>query len=143
VSEPVRALTAGRPDVAERLLAPWKETFGDSLRLETVWHGQSGTGPGSLRLAGRTLALADRTRVPAVLTNAVRYADADQHRLADVLDAARLLRPIDRRHLDSGQRWLKDPTAMRVTLDEGHSTDRGTVRRRPGGRPRTGHTALP
>ncbi|WP_143666407.1 PHP domain-containing protein, partial [Streptomyces reticuliscabiei] len=55
-----------------------------------------GTGPGSLRLAARTLALADRTRTPAVLTNAVRYADPDQHRLADVLDAARLLRPVDR-----------------------------------------------
>ena len=34
-SEPVRALSAGRPDVAERLLAPWRELFGGSLRLET------------------------------------------------------------------------------------------------------------
>ncbi|MQY40232.1 hypothetical protein SRB17_82630 [Streptomyces sp. RB17] len=56
--------------------------------------------------------LADQQGIPAVLTNAVRYADASQHRLADVLDAARLLRPIDRRHLDSGERWLKDPAAM-------------------------------
>ncbi|GAA0294350.1 DNA polymerase III subunit alpha [Streptomyces turgidiscabies] len=71
-----------------------------------------GTGPGSLRLAARTLALADRTRTPAVLTNAVRYADPDQHRLADVLDAARLLRPVDRRRLDSGERWLKDEERM-------------------------------
>ncbi|MFF5365154.1 DNA polymerase III subunit alpha [Streptomyces scabiei] len=112
LSEPVRALSAGREDVAMKLLAPWTEIFGMGVRLEAVAQERSGTGPGSLRLAARTLALADRTRTPAVLSNAVRYADPDQHRLADVLDAARLLRPIDRRHLDSGQRWLKDEKGM-------------------------------
>ncbi|MFE3738090.1 DNA polymerase III subunit alpha [Streptomyces sp. NPDC059134] len=112
VSEPVRALAAGRDDIAARLLAPWHEIFGDGVRLETVLHSRPGTAPGSLRLAARTLALADRTRTTAVLSNAVRYADPDQHRLADVLDAARLLRPVDRRSLDGGQRWLKDGTAM-------------------------------
>ncbi|MFK0171431.1 DNA polymerase III subunit alpha [Streptomyces sp. NPDC090306] len=111
-SEPVRALSAGREDVAVKLLAPWREIFGDGVRLETVVHRRGGTGPGSLRLAARTLTLADRTGTPAVLTNAVRYADAGQHRLADVLDAARLLRPIDRRRLDSGRRWLKDGQSM-------------------------------
>jgi error-prone DNA polymerase len=112
VSEPGRALTAGREDAAARLLAPWREAFGDGVRLEAVSWGLPGTGPGSVRLAARTLALADRAGVPAVLANAVRYADAGQRRLADVLDAARLLRPIDRRRLDCGQRWLKDPAAM-------------------------------
>ncbi|WP_127360276.1 DNA polymerase III subunit alpha [Actinacidiphila soli] len=112
LSEPVRALAAGREDVAVKLLAPWREVFGDGVRLEAVVHGRPGTGPGSLRLAARTLALADRTHTTAVLSNAVRYADPDQHRLADVLDAARLLRPIDRRRLDGGQRWLKGPQEM-------------------------------
>ncbi|MFD3524042.1 DNA polymerase III subunit alpha [Streptomyces sp. NPDC058653] len=112
LSEPVRALSAGREDIAAELLAPWREVFGSGLRLETVLHERSGTGPGSLRLAARTLALADRTGTTAVLSNAVRYADPDQHRLADVLDAARLLRPIDRRRLDGGHRWLKDEGAM-------------------------------
>ncbi|MDR3081296.1 MAG: DNA polymerase III subunit alpha [Streptomyces sp.] len=112
LSEPVRALAADREDVAVKLLAPWREIFGDGVRLEAVAHRRSGTGPGSLRLAARTLALADRTGTTAVLSNAVRYADPDQHRLADVLDAARLLRPIDRRRLDSGQRWLKDERRM-------------------------------
>ncbi|MFM9452342.1 DNA polymerase III subunit alpha [Streptomyces europaeiscabiei] len=112
VSEPVRALAAGRPDVAERLLAPWRELCGPALRLEVLWYGLAGTSPGSLRLAGRTLQLGDRLGIPVVVSNAVRYADADQHRLADVLDAARLLRPIDRRRLDSGERWLKGPAAM-------------------------------
>ncbi|WP_405460708.1 DNA polymerase III subunit alpha [Streptomyces sp. NBC_00101] len=111
-SEPVRALAAGREDVAVKLLAPWRQIFGTGLRLETVAFQRAGTGPGSLRLAARTLALADRTGVTAVLSNAVRYADPAQHRLADVLDAARLLRPVDRRRLDSGQRWLKGEGAM-------------------------------
>ncbi|MFJ5851094.1 PHP domain-containing protein [Streptomyces sp. NPDC092903] len=111
-SEPLRALAAGRPDVAQRLLAPWRQAVGDGLRLEVVCWGLSGTGPGSVRLAAHTLALADHLAIPAVLTNAVRYADPGQYRLADVLDAARLLRPIDRRRLDSGERWLKDGPAM-------------------------------
>lgn len=112
LSEPVRALSAGREDIAAKLLEPWREIFGSGIRLEAVLHERSGTGPGSLRLAARTLALADRTGTTAVLSNAVRYADPDQHRLADVLDAARLLRPIDRRRLDGGHRWLKDEGAM-------------------------------
>ncbi|MFJ9567566.1 DNA polymerase III subunit alpha [Streptomyces fuscichromogenes] len=112
LSEPVRALSVGREDVAMKLLAPWQEIFGRDVRLEVVAQKRSGMGPGSLRLAAGTLALADRTRTTAVLSNAVRYADPDQHRLADVLDAARLLRPIDRRRLDSGQRWLKDERGM-------------------------------
>ncbi|WP_416980695.1 DNA polymerase III subunit alpha [Streptomyces sp. T028] len=112
LSEPVRALSVGREDVAMKLLAPWQEIFGRGIRLEVVAQKRFGTGPGSLRLAARTLALADRARITAVLSNAVRYADPDQHRLADVLDAARLLRPIDRRHLDNGQRWLKDERGM-------------------------------
>ncbi|MFD4873771.1 DNA polymerase III subunit alpha [Streptomyces sp. NPDC058420] len=114
LSEPVRALSVGREDVAMKLLAPWKEVFGRGVRLEAVAQNRFSTAPGSLRLAARTLALADRTRTTAVLSNAVRYADPAQHRLADVLDAARLLRPVDRRRLDSGQRWLKDEREMTV-----------------------------
>ncbi|MFJ6017529.1 DNA polymerase III subunit alpha [Streptomyces sp. NPDC092952] len=111
-SEPLRALSAGRPDIAERLLVPWRQVVGGGLRLEVVCWGLPGAGPGSVRLAARTLGLADRLGVPAVLTNAVRYADPGQHRVADVLDAARLLRPVDRRRLDCGERWLKDGLAM-------------------------------
>ncbi|MFJ1750556.1 DNA polymerase III subunit alpha [Streptomyces sp. NPDC088116] len=114
LSEPVRALAAGREDVAAKLLAPWREIFGTGIRLEAVVYKRAGIGPGTLRLAARTLALADRTHTTAVLSNAARYADPDQHRLADVLDSARLLRPIDRRRLDSGQRWLKDERDMTV-----------------------------
>ncbi|MEV6796322.1 DNA polymerase III subunit alpha [Streptomyces sp. NPDC051320] len=117
-SEPVRALSAGRPDIAEQLLAPWREVAGSNLRMEVLWWGLESLGPGSLRLAAHTLALADRLDIQAVLTNAVRYADPGQHKIADVLDAARLLRPIDRRRLDCGERWLKDPDAMTTAAEQ-------------------------
>ncbi|MYQ98540.1 hypothetical protein, partial [Streptomyces sp. SID6139] len=50
LSEPARALSVGREDVAVRLLAPWREVFGPEVRLEAVAQKRSGTGPGSLRL---------------------------------------------------------------------------------------------
>ncbi|MEU8734037.1 DNA polymerase III subunit alpha [Streptomyces tendae] len=109
-----RALAAGRPDRAARLLAPWREVYGDALRLEAVWHGREGTGPGSLRLASRTVGFAAEQGVRPVLSNAVRYADPGQGQVADVLDAARRLVPIDAtKELDSGEAWLKDAGAMR------------------------------
>lgn len=131
LSEPVRALAAGRPDQAARLLSPWRDLFGDALRLEAVWHGRPGTGPGSLRLAARTVGLAAELGVPAVLGNAVRYADPGQHRVADVLDAARRLVPVPPRGADGGERWLKGPEAMagaaeRIAAASGQ--DRGAAR---------------
>ncbi|MFJ8922655.1 DNA polymerase III subunit alpha [Streptomyces sp. NPDC102415] len=116
-SEVGAALAAGRPDRAAALLAPWREIYGDALRLEAVHHGREGTGPGSLRLAARTVGFAAEQGVRAVLTNAVRYADPGQGPVADVLDSARRLVPVDPRRspLDSGERWLKDAHAMRET----------------------------
>ncbi|WP_328772672.1 DNA polymerase III subunit alpha [Streptomyces sp. NBC_00286] len=107
-----RALAAGRPDRAAKLLAPWREIYGDALRLEAVCHGREGTGPGSLRLAARTVGFAAEQRVRPVLSNAVRYADPGMGPVADVLDAARRLVPVDPRKLDSGEAWLKDAGAM-------------------------------
>ncbi|MDH6491491.1 DNA polymerase III subunit alpha [Streptomyces sp. SAI-127] len=108
-----RALAAGRPDRAARLLVPWRETYGDALRLEAVWHGRKGTGPGSLRLAARTVGFAAEQRIRPVLSNAVRYADAGLGPVADVLDSARRLVPVGAvKELDSGEAWLKDVGAM-------------------------------
>jgi error-prone DNA polymerase len=91
-----------------------REAYGDALRLEAVWHGREGTGPGSLRLASRTVGFAAEQGVRPVLSNAVRYADPGQGEVADVLDAARRLVPIDAtKELDSGEAWLKDAGAMR------------------------------
>ncbi|MER5442189.1 DNA polymerase III subunit alpha [Streptomyces sp. NPDC002790] len=109
-----RALAAGRPDRAARLLAPWRERYGSAaLRIEVVSHGLSGTGSGSLRHAARALGFAADQGILPVLSNAVRYADAGQGQVADVLDSARRLVPIDPRGtLDSGERWLKPATDM-------------------------------
>lgn len=114
-SEVGRALAAGRPDRAAVLLEPWRERFGEALRLEVVCHGRPGTGAGSLRLAARMAGFAAGQRVTAVLSNSVRYADPGQREVADILDSARLLVPVDVRDaagLDSGQRWLKDAGEM-------------------------------
>ncbi|MFI0223867.1 DNA polymerase III subunit alpha [Streptomyces lydicus] len=119
-SEVGRALAAGRPDRAARLLAPWRELYGDALRLEVVDHGRPGSGPGSPRLAARTLGFAVDQGVRAVLTNAVRYADPGQGPVADVLDSARRLVPVDPHRpdsWDSGERWLKDTAAMGRTAE--------------------------
>ncbi|MEU9478289.1 DNA polymerase III subunit alpha [Streptomyces sp. NPDC048191] len=108
-----RALAAGRPDRAAKLLGAWREVYGDAVRLEAFWHGRTGTGTGSLRLAARTVGFAAEQRVRPVLSNAVRYADPGAGPVADVLDAARRLVPVDPRgELDSGEAWLKDAQAM-------------------------------
>ncbi|MFF8898322.1 DNA polymerase III subunit alpha [Streptomyces lydicus] len=119
-SEVGRALAAGRPDRAARLLVPWRELYGDALCLEVVDHGRPGSGPGSPRLAARTLGFAVDQGVRAVLTNAVRYADPGQGPVADVLDSARRLVPVDPHRpdsWDSGERWLKDAAAMGRTAE--------------------------
>ncbi|GAA3936392.1 DNA polymerase III subunit alpha [Streptomyces gulbargensis] len=116
-----RALAAGRPDRAARLLAPWRERYGDALCLEAVHHGRTGTGPGSLRLAARTVGFAAEQGVRPVIGNAVRYADRGQGPVADVLDSARRLVPVDpRKELDSGEAWLKGaegPDGMRAAAE--------------------------
>ncbi|MFJ3530430.1 DNA polymerase III subunit alpha [Streptomyces sp. NPDC090132] len=114
-SEVGQALASGRPDRAAVLLGPWRERFGRSLRIEASWHGRPGTGPGSLRLAARMAGFAAEQQLVPVLSNAVRYADPGRGEVADILDSARLLVPIDARdasRLDSGQRWLKDAGEM-------------------------------
>ncbi|MDQ0693760.1 hypothetical protein QF048_000202 [Streptomyces sp. W4I9-2] len=52
----VWALSAGRPDTAGRLLEPWRFVAGSGMRLEAVWLGRHGAGPGSLHLTVRTRA---------------------------------------------------------------------------------------
>ncbi|MFE7809673.1 DNA polymerase III subunit alpha [Streptomyces sp. NPDC057430] len=113
-----QALAAGRPDRAARLLVPWRERYGDALRLEAVHHGRAGTGPGSLRLAARTVGFAAEQGVRPVLANAVRYADPGLGPVADVLDSARRLVPVDpRKELDSGEAWLKGGNDMLATAE--------------------------
>ncbi|MEK8142502.1 hypothetical protein NKH18_09375 [Streptomyces sp. M10(2022)] len=117
-SEVGRALAAGRPDRAAALLAVWRQIYGDDLRLEAVHHGREGTGPGSLRLAARTVGFAAEQGVRAVLTNAVRYADPGRARSPMCSTRPAGSSPSTRAApLDSGQRWLKGARAMRETAE--------------------------
>ncbi|MEU4583297.1 DNA polymerase III subunit alpha [Kitasatospora aureofaciens] len=117
-SEQARALADGRTDLATELLTPWRDVFGPYLRLEAVHHHRTGAGPGSLRLAARTVGLAAALDLPAVLTNAVRYATRDRAPIADVLDAARLLTPIQPGRVCNGERSLKGAAEMAALAEE-------------------------
>ncbi len=96
-----RAVLAKQRTVARRLLERWLELLPrGALVVEIVCHGGPEHLPGSLGQAGRMLALAREVGVPSVITAAVRHCDPQDAAVADVLDAARRLVPLDTRHLD-------------------------------------------
>ena len=103
-----RAIAARRPDRAAAALARWRE------RAETVIEIVDHHGPGDTGNARRMLRLAREAGVPAVLTNAVRYLEPADAPVAQVLDAARQLVPLGRRHLagHNAQAHLKDSEQM-------------------------------
>jgi error-prone DNA polymerase len=100
-SEVGRALLVRRPDLAAVLLRRWVAALPPgSVHVEVVCHGGPPGTPASVGHAARLLDLAAAVGVPAVLTNAVRYATPDGAAVADVLDAARRLVVLDDRHVD-------------------------------------------
>ena len=130
-SEVGQAMAARRYTQGRTLLRQWKAAMpAGSLRVEVVSH----LSPPGQRLstahAIRMLRASRDTRVPAVLTNAVRYAAPDGAATADVLDAARTLSSLEA--LDdlqpNGQGWLKPGAAMEqiareIGRDSGASAD--------------------
>ncbi len=79
--------------------------------------------PLSTAHAVRMLRLAEEHRVPAVLTNAVRYCGADGAPTADVLDSARTLKSLPELAGEpllqpTGQGWLKTSSHMRRLAQE-------------------------
>ncbi|ACL40018.1 DNA polymerase III, alpha subunit [Pseudarthrobacter chlorophenolicus A6] len=79
--------------------------------------------PLSTAHAVRMLRLAEEHRVPAVLTNAVRYCGADGAPTADVLDSARTLKSLPELAGEpllqpTGQGWLKTSNQMRRLAQE-------------------------
>ena len=124
-SEVGAAVTRRRDDQALAALAPWREVVpAENLLLELVSHrlpGRDGTwGPGTTAHAARTAGLARRAGLGAVLTNAVRYADRRDAPTVDVLDAARRLVALDRRHVDRGnaEGFLKSGKQMAEVAEE-------------------------
>ncbi|MEV0146419.1 MULTISPECIES: DNA polymerase III subunit alpha [unclassified Nonomuraea] len=90
-----RAMAARHDERAAALLALWRSMV-PGVVVELV----DQYGFRDAITAVRMLALAESAGVPAVLSNAVRYLDPDDHQVGDVLDAARQLVPLHPRHLE-------------------------------------------
>ncbi len=106
---------------AERALAGWLEVVeAHQLVVGVTNHHLAGAGAGSARLAGRMLGFADAHGLAGVLTNAVRMARKSDAPVADVLDAARRLVPLDVRNVDrrNAEGYLKSGKEMLATAEE-------------------------
>jgi error-prone DNA polymerase len=104
-----RALAQRRPDLAHAALNQWREVTSDIV-IEVVHH----RGPAHLSDAARLAGFAADHHIPAVLSNAVRYADRSDAPVTDVLDAARRLVALDLRHIDrvNAEAYLKSGKEM-------------------------------
>ncbi|GAA4233023.1 DNA polymerase III subunit alpha [Actinomadura meridiana] len=118
-----RAVAGRRPDLAEGLLGQWRGVA--EVVVEIVNRFDRGDG----HRAARMLALARAAGVPAVVGNAVRYLDAADYPVAQVLDATRRLAPLDRRHLDdrTGHAYLKSIPELRRAVELGCGLDEADV----------------
>jgi error-prone DNA polymerase len=115
-----QALTARRPDRARVLLDRWRSiTHPGDLVLEAVHHRASTTDV-SRAAAARIAGFAAERGLTAVLTNAVRYLDAADAPIADVLDAARRLVPLGDRHASrpNAEAYLKPGKLMADLAEE-------------------------
>jgi error-prone DNA polymerase len=125
-SEVGAAVARRRDDLADRALAPWREVVpAENLFVELVSHrlpqtGGSAWGPGTTPHAARMAGFARSAGVGTVLTNAVRYADRRDAPVVDVLDAARRLVALDRRHVDraNAEGFLKSGKQMLEMAEE-------------------------
>lgn len=125
-SELGAALTRRRPDVARAHLHAWQAALAGAgadvggvstqLVIEVVHHRAAG----EVHRAKRLLGFAAEERIPAVLTNQVRYADAVNAPVADVLDASRRLVALDSRHVDrvNAEGYLKSGKEMAEIAEE-------------------------
>ncbi len=115
-----------RDDLALATLAPWRELVPRThLQVELVSHrlpggGAEGWGPGTTSHAARMARVARQAGLGTVLSNAVRYADRRDAATVDVLDAARRLVALDRRHVDRGnaEGFLKSGKQMAEIAEE-------------------------
>ncbi|HET6939204.1 MAG TPA: PHP domain-containing protein, partial [Nocardioides sp.] len=125
-SELARAATRRRDDLALAALEPWRRLLPRAhLQVELVSHrlpgdAGNGWGPGTTAHAARMARIARRAGLGAVLSNAVRYADRRDAATVDVLDAARRLVALDRRHVDrrNAEGFLKSGKQMAEIAEE-------------------------
>lgn len=107
-SEVGRYLADERATLAEAAMRPWRAVFDRYLAIGVTSHRQLGfplrrRHRYSTATAARMLGWAREQRLPAVVTNAVRYAHPDQAGIAEVLDASRLLVPLSSPRLERQQ----------------------------------------
>jgi len=123
-SELGRCLAHRRADLARAYLERWRAALPDprtGLVLEVVHHrGRTEGGESDAARAGRLAGFGGEHHVPVVLTNLVRYADRRDAPVADVLDSARRLVPLDARHVErtTGEGYLKSGKEMADVADE-------------------------
>ncbi len=119
-SEAGRLLLSQRQHRVASVLRPWRAIFGPRLGFAVVSHRREPGHRLSTRAAATMLGWARSEHLPVVLTNAVRYLEPADSRVADVLDSARRLVPLDSRHIDpdNGEAYLKDTRQMAVIADE-------------------------
>ena len=88
--------------------------------IEVLSHRIRGDGPFSTPFAARMLKFARDNNLPAVITNSVRMLNRSDGPLADVLDSARNLVPLHKRHVErqNSEAYLKDINQMHQVATE-------------------------
>jgi len=119
-SELGRMISTQRSHRAASVVRPWRAIFGRRLGVAVTSHRRVAGHPHSLQTAAGMLTWARGEQLPVVLTNAVRYLGPDDARVADVLDSARRLVPLNSRHIspDNGEAYVKDSAEMSRVADE-------------------------
>ncbi|MEY2814895.1 MAG: hypothetical protein RIS05_643 [Actinomycetota bacterium] len=112
-------LAAHRPERALELFNRTREFFADHA-IECVSHLIAGNGPGSTAHAARSLIFARDHDIDAVITNAVRMRNRSDGPIADLLDCARQLVPLDYRHIErrNAEGYLKSSQEMTIVATE-------------------------
>ena len=113
------AITLRRPDLALERFNLMREFFADHA-IECVSHLVSGDGPRSTAHAARSLIFARENNISAVITNAVRMRERTDGPVADILDSARQLVPLDTRHVErkNAEAFLKSSDEMIALAEE-------------------------
>jgi error-prone DNA polymerase len=88
--------------------------------IEVLSHRIRGDGPFSTPFAARMLKFSRENNLPAVITNSARMLDRSDGPLADVLDSARNLVPLHKRHVErqNSEAYLKDIKQMHQVASE-------------------------
>jgi len=106
-----RALLAGREDDAERMARRWAGVFDGDYHLEVRRTGRDGDEAQTSAAA----ALAERTGIPLVATNDVRFLDPEDfqaHEIRVAIREGRRLEESDRPRNHSRQQYLRSPGEM-------------------------------